>query len=473
MADLTGLGLTGTLAIGTGPQGIQGPPGPTGEPGPQGIQGPIGPIGETGPQGPQGPQGIQGPQGVTTEWHVDGGEPRSNRGNNGDYYLDKVSNDVFYKVEYAWTKVGNIKGNDGRTIITGTEAPNYGVGKEGDIYINTKIGNFHIKEGSKWYLLMDFTEVTNKNIEDGIKAIANTYSERLEKIEKDSYFPMTNLIKNGDFSNGSNSWDLQIPTVIENGVMKITSNIQYGAIVQRFLNFEDYKNHIVYLSAELILQGGLPYFYLYNGKGQAGTSQLGTSNNYSLVDRIPNDATALEVVFQDNSPSDWKQQSIDNVVLIDLTEIFGSGNEPTKEEMDKILSFYPNSFFNGTVNLAENSKFIKFLLNEIRGKANAKQEEWIEPTFINGWEHHASCRVGYMKDEFGFVHFKGRATPGINFPFFSLPQGYRPKEELGFACITSSGGLCRLVVNQGNVAAYGYDPSSEIQLDGTTFRAEQ
>ena len=33
---------------------------------------------------------------------------------------------------------------------------------------------------------------------------------------------------------------------------------------------------------------------------------------------------------------------------LNLTQIFGAGNEPTKEEMDKLLSVYPNSWFNGT-----------------------------------------------------------------------------------------------------------------------------
>ena len=40
---------------------------------------------------------------------------------------------------------------------------------------------------------------------------------------------------------------------------------------------------------------------------------------------------------------------LDNVVLIDLTAAFGAGNEPTKEQMDAMLSQFPNSYFNGTV----------------------------------------------------------------------------------------------------------------------------
>ena len=38
-----------------------------------------------------------------------------------------------------------------------------------------------------------------------------------------------------------------------------------------------------------------------------------------------------------------------NILAIDLTTAFGAGNEPTKEQMDAILSQFPNSYFNGTV----------------------------------------------------------------------------------------------------------------------------
>src|SRR5699024_6936829 len=43
--------------------------------------------------------------------------------------------------------------------------------------------------------------------------------------------------------------------------------------------------------------------------------------------------------------------SIRKPILIDLTEAFGKGNEPTAEQMDELLEQFPNKWFDGTKNL--------------------------------------------------------------------------------------------------------------------------
>ena len=63
---------------------------------------------------------------------------------------------------------------------------------------------------------------------------------------------------------------------------------------------------------------------------------------------------------------------------------------------------------------------------ELDGKANKQQEDWITVPLFNGAEHGRSP-LQVMKDEMGFVHFKGSLTNLITgSKVFSLPVGYRP-----------------------------------------------
>ena len=63
---------------------------------------------------------------------------------------------------------------------------------------------------------------------------------------------------------------------------------------------------------------------------------------------------------------------------------------------------------------------------ELDGKANKQQEDWITVPLFNGAEHGRSP-LQVMKDEMGFVHFKGSLTNLVTgSKVFSLPIGYRP-----------------------------------------------
>ena len=63
---------------------------------------------------------------------------------------------------------------------------------------------------------------------------------------------------------------------------------------------------------------------------------------------------------------------------------------------------------------------------ELDAKANKKQEDWITVPLFNGAQHGMSP-LQVMKDEMGFVHFKGSLTNlTTGSKVFGLPVGYRP-----------------------------------------------
>ena len=115
---------------------------------------------------------------------------------------------------------------------------------------------------------------------------------------------------------------------------------------------------------------------------------------------------------------------------------------------------------------------------ELAGKANKVQEAWITPTLINGWY---AIRAGeppqYMKDEFGFVHFRGTISKGAsatsNFPF-KLPAGYLPSATTSFSISeikNSSNTLALSIFPQGNVDFAGALSNSWYGISYITFKA--
>jgi hypothetical protein len=113
----------------------------------------------------------------------------------------------------------------------------------------------------------------------------------------------------------------------------------------------------------------------------------------------------------------------------------------------------------------------------ISSKANIVQEDWISPTMLNSWVNYddgiqySVCQ--YMKDEMGFVHFRGlikSGTVGSATPVFVLPVGYRPDKRLGIVTISNNTVGQIDVFADGKVSAI-VGSNVWITLVGIMFRA--
>ena len=88
----------------------------------QGEQGPIGPEG---PQGPQGPAGENGEDGEDGSLILTGeGKPEDTLGKDSDIYIDSKTGDLYQKENGTWTLVMNIKGEDGEDGSSGSSGSN-------------------------------------------------------------------------------------------------------------------------------------------------------------------------------------------------------------------------------------------------------------------------------------------------------------------------------------------------------------
>lgn len=89
----------------------------------------------------------------------------------------------------------------------------------------------------------------------------------------------------------------------------------------------------------------------------------------SLVMVSPVTADGFVIFSQSSDPSFDSECFVDGVVFINLTEVFGVGNEPTKEEMDMLIDIL-GGWFDGEITLSQKQLAI-WTLNMIRQNRNA------------------------------------------------------------------------------------------------------
>ena len=154
----------------------------------------------------------------------------------------------------------------------------------------------------------------------------------------------TNLVTNGDFSNGTTGWDpINSGMSISEGKANFLATAQWGRIVAT-MSQATIVDHVYYSSVKVTIPAanvyyvGITNYEIYipaRGEQTVSFTKVATS-------------VQTKFVFGDNRASGWQTASIDNVLTIDLTAAFGAGNEPTAAQMDAYLAAYPNSWFNTT-----------------------------------------------------------------------------------------------------------------------------
>jgi hypothetical protein len=104
-------------------------------------------------------------------------------------------------------------------------------------------------------------------------------------------------------------------------------------------------------------------------------------------------------------------------------------------------------------------------------------EAWIPLTLLNGWTNYGAPQetAAFYKDAAGRVYLRGTVKNGtIGAPILRLPEDYRPRAQIGFACGTSPGDAhgFALVDSAGAVTPTA-GSNTYFYLDGISFRAEQ
>ena len=231
---------------------------------------------------------------------------------------------------------------------------------------------------------------------------------------------LKNLVENGDFSDGTSWWSANYGTLThENSIVKLSSNgISRTMRILQPVTFN--SSDIYYLTFKhKTPTTPMTISIRYVSDSKKEVDSFGT---YSTIFKLTGVYTSLQIEFTaDLTTSD--NVEIESIALFNLTEVFGSGNEPTKEEMDELIK--NTGYIDGEYTL-NNKDMMGYLMKGIREKADKKQEDWITLPLYNGAQH-GDSPLKVMKDEMGVVHFKGSLTNLVSgSKVFGVPVEYRP-----------------------------------------------
>lgn len=155
---------------------------------------------------------------------------------------------------------------------------------------------------------------------------------------------------------------------IENGILKWVSTASYQMIGQSFNAIEGHKYYGKCLCKSLLDETTTLIFKL--GTELTNIVPKGEFGNISLIYECGKTKTTY-IDFQDTANSYRNGAYIKNFVLLDITELFGYGNEPNKDEMDKIISYFPNSYIHDIATVGELNEYVENLISELRNERNS------------------------------------------------------------------------------------------------------
>lgn len=310
---------------------------------------------------------------------------------------------------------------------------------------------------------------------DGTKNLFRAKEALTKQLELDARteFDAKNLVANGDFSNGLTGW-----TIDTSSVLTVSNNELFST-----------GNGNFHINQAWYVGKGVPGHKYYTRAVCRVTNsdclriQIVPFGNYTGIDNpVANVSYPISVIsthaeiafleFWHTYPTaeigNGKVMGIKNVIMIDLTATFGAGKEPTLAEMDRLMARYPNSWFDGV-------KPIQTIETLYQEKANKVQEAWITPTLINGWtQKEGFMPIGYMKDQFGFVHIKGllNAVGATNGVIFTLPATYRPTSPV--YCIgNTEDKFASLVIQPDGKLSITTAATNWLSLDSVQYKVEQ
>lgn len=191
-----------------------------------------------------------------------------------------------------------------------------------------------------------------------------------ELIEVDSKFKVNQILENGDFRNGLQGWNFNSvqndSIILENDILKFTTD---GTSPPSTVNGNLELSHRLEITHK---------YYAFANVKYVGTMRL-KATTYYMEERV-NDGEWVKlsglitsngtfnrpfgIVIIDKVPTDVE---VKDLFFIDLTETFGEGNEPTKDECDRMFSnYYENGDYAELIN--DNAISLKdgnFLVNEL------------------------------------------------------------------------------------------------------------
>ena len=285
-------------------------------------------------------------------------------------------------------------------------------------------------------------DISATNVQNAINELG------AEKVDK---LMATNLVTNGDFSNGATGWSgvNTSSSIVDTRLYNDGSNTSIKQVFQTIQAAPTTHRFYIRCSYELISGS-----FGLGVKGQSISNDV-TTVGIGVFSKIASGGIEannnLIVNFAIST-----QCFVDNIFAINLTTLFGAGNEPTKTEMDRLLSVYPNSWFNGTSEIGSIGALIRATLGV----------QVITPTLLNS----RTGTAQYVVSNDGLVIFRGTASGGsLNTDIFVLPENLRPVATRTFP-ISANNAFGVIIVSNAGLVRQTVGALTNVFLDGIVFK---
>jgi lysophospholipase L1-like esterase len=255
-----------------------------------------------------------------------------------------------------------------------------------------------------------------------------TIRNRLEEIEKDMpYYPVTNLVANGDFSNGTTGWSGNTASTISatSNVLSVkgtgTSNQAYTSLTSTkklLLGIKEYISAYVRVTnsdctkIQLAAYAGLFKQEILNPvMNQWYPMQLIVTGN-STTNGTAYSPIAIWSTYADAATATNKVTEIKYILEVDLTKDFGVGKELSNDEMGDLLSQYPNSWFDGTKNI---------ITTKIQETTNLSVGNYVDENLLKPLENLYN-KDGELLD--GYIFLSGNLYGAGSYKHQKIPVDY-------------------------------------------------
>lgn len=155
------------------------------------------------------------------------------------------------------------------------------------------------------------------------------------------------MIENPMFDTNVNGWTLSGSSTMtfDSGRAKVKSDRQWTCAYRDALK-AIINGHKYYLALDLDSPTTTQYITLNAAGGPIVQKSATGAQRVSGILTAGSSGAQNRIEIGENLSSGWGYFWVDNIVVIDLTEWFGSGNEPTKATMDTLMTQIPNKSFN-------------------------------------------------------------------------------------------------------------------------------
>ena len=142
----------------------------------------------------------------------------------------------------------------------------------------------------------------------------------------------------------------------------------------------------------------------------------------------------------------------------------------SKIKLNEVVLQSPNGLVEKSISIGDDG-VVKI---DGKEKANKAQSSYISPILLNSWVNFGSPfeNVGYFKDDFGFVHFKGMIKSGTTTDgtgLFQLPSGYFKSGVVTYIPVYSADALGGIIITSTGLVTIHQGSNVWLSLDNVSF----